>query len=289
MRLARVEVDGRPRLGVVSGADVLLLDRDRSGAAGDDVVGVAGDPSVLDALWAIAHGEAVPDRRIPLEAVRILAPVARPRKIVAIGLNYVDHAKEAEQSPPASPLVFAKFPSAIAGPGEPITFDRSVTTEVDFEAELAVVMGRRARNVDERIALDHVLGYTCCNDVSARDVQFSDGQWVRGKSLDTFCPLGPWVVTRDEIADVQALAIRCVVSGEVMQDASTADMFFSVAELIARLSRSFTLEPGDVIATGTPPGVGYFRVPRRLLQAGDEVVVEIDGIGRLCNPVVEAS
>ncbi|MHB8398719.1 MAG: fumarylacetoacetate hydrolase family protein [Candidatus Limnocylindrales bacterium] len=289
MRLARVEVDGRPRLGVVSGAEILLLDRDRSGAAGDDVVGVAGDPSVLDALGAIALGEAVPDRRVPLEAARILAPVARPRKIVAIGFNYVDHAKEAEQTPLASPLVFAKFPSSIVGPGESITFDRSVTAEVDFEAELAVVIGRRARDVDERIALDHVLGYTCCNDVSARDVQFSDGQWVRGKSLDTFCPLGPWVVTRDEIADVQALAIRCVVSGEVMQDASTADMFFGVAELIARLSRSFTLEPGDVIATGTPPGVGYFRLPRRLLHGGDEVVVEIDGIGRLCNPVMEAS
>ncbi len=288
MRIARVDLDGRPRLGVVAGRDVLLLDAGRSGAAGDDVAGLAGRPDVSDALARIARGDAPPDQRIPLEAAQILAPVARPGKVVAIGLNYVDHAREAEQAPPSSPLVFAKFPSAIIGPDEPIRFDRGVTGAVDFEAELAVVIGRRARGVDAATALDYVLGYTCCNDVSARDLQFSDGQWVRAKSLDTFCPLGPWVVTPDEISDVQALGIRCTVSGEVMQNASTADMFFGVAELIARLSQSFTLGPGDVIATGTPPGVGYFRDPPRLLHDGDEVIVEIDRIGRLRNTVAES-
>ena len=186
---------------------------------------------------------------------------------------------------PAEPLVFAKFPSSIVGPGEAIAFDRGLTDAVDFEAELGAVIGRRARDVRVEDALDHVFGYTCLDDVSARDLQFSDGQWVRAKSLDTFCPIGPWVVTADDVPDPQRLAISCTVSGEVLQSASTGDMIFGVAELIARLSRSFTLEPGDLIATGTPPGVGWFRTPRRLLRDGDEVVVEIGGVGRLSNPV----
>ena len=151
--------------------------------------------------------------------------------------------------------------------------------------ELAVVIGRQARNVPVDAAFNHIFGYTCLNDVSARDLQFGDGQWVRGKSLDTFCPLGPWIVTADEIPDPQALTIECEVSGEVLQAASTADMIFGVAELVSRVSRSFTLEPGDLIATGTPPGVGYFRKPQRLLRHGDEVVVRIEGLGELRNPV----
>lgn len=285
MRIARVAVDGRPRLGVVAGPEILLLDVGRSRCAEDDVVDLAGRPDVWDVLARIARGDASPDQRLLLKATRMLAPVPRPGKVVAIGLNYVHHAEEAQQAPPSAPLVFAKFPSAIIGPDEPIRIDLTVTAAVDFEAELAVVIGRRARGVEVATALDYVLGYTCCNDVTARDLQFSDGQWVRGKSLDTFCPLGPWLVTPDEIPDVQALGIRCSVSGEVMQDASTSDMFFGVAELIAELSRSFTLEPGDVIATGTPPGVGYFRDPQRLLCPGDEVIVEIEGIGQLRNTV----
>ena len=220
-----------------------------------------------------------------LAEVTLTAPIARPGKIVAIGLNYADHASEGNIPLPTEPLVFAKFPSSVIGPDEAIVWDRSLTAAVDFEAELAVVIGRRARNVLSRNALDHVFGYTCLNDVSARDLQFGDEQWVRGKSLDTFCPLGPWIVSADEIPDPQALRIECVVSGETLQSATTADMIFGIAELIAHLSRSFTLEPGDVIATGTPPGVGYFRDPRRLLQDGDEVTVRIDRIGALRNPV----
>jgi 5-carboxymethyl-2-hydroxymuconate isomerase len=214
-----------------------------------------------------------------------MAPVGDPGKIVAIGLNYVDHATEATMEPPAEPLVFAKFPSSIIGAGAPIRWSRSLTDGVDYEAELAVVIGRPARQVSVDGALEHVFGYTCLNDVSARDLQFSDGQWVRSKSLDSFCPIGPWIVTADEVPDPQVLSIRCRVGDELLQNASTADMIFGVAELISRLSHSFTLAPGDVIATGTPPGVGWFREPRRLLRDGDVVTIEIDGIGALANPV----
>jgi 2-keto-4-pentenoate hydratase/2-oxohepta-3-ene-1,7-dioic acid hydratase in catechol pathway len=226
---------------------------------------------------------------IPLADLQLLAPIDDPGKVVAIGLNYADHAAEGKVDVPAEPLVFAKFPSAIADPGAPITWSADVTSQVDFEAELAVVMARPARYVSPIDALQYVFGYTCLNDVSARDLQFGDGQWVRGKSLDSFCPLGPWIVTADEIPDPQQLAITCRVNGEVLQSASTADMFFGVADLISRLSRWFTLQPGDVVATGTPPGVGYFRDPRRLLLDGDEVVVAIEGIGELRNPVIVRS
>lgn len=231
----------------------------------------------------LAFGELRPS--VPLESVRLCAPIARPGKVVAIGLNYADHAAEGNASIPAEPLVFAKFPSSVIGPEERITWDRTVTDAVDFEAELAVIIGRRARNLAVDDALDAVFGYTCLNDVSARDLQFADGQWVRGKSLDSFCPMGPWIVTADDVPDPQILDIQCSVSGETLQAASTADMLFSVRTLVSRLSRSFTLEPGDVIATGTPPGVGYFRMPRRLLRDGDEVVVSVEGIGELRNPV----
>ena len=169
-------------------------------------------------------------------------------------------------------------------PRAAISWDPALTAQVDFEAELAVVIGRTARRVDEAEALDYVLGYTCLDDVSARDLQFGDGQWTRGKSLDTFCPMGPALVTADEVPDPQALAIECRVNGEVMQQATTADMFFGVAAIISHCSQAFTLEPGDVIATGTPGGVGIFRDPPVLLADGDVVTVEIEGIGRLSNP-----
>lgn len=218
--------------------------------------------------------------------LRALAPIDDPRKIVAIGLNYADHAAEGAVEVPHEPLIFAKFPSSIVGPGASITWDPTLAKKVDFEAELAVVIGTRARNVPEQEALRHVFGYTCLNDVTARDLQFADGQWVRAKSLDTFCPLGPLIVTADEIPNPNDLAIRCVLSGEVMQVATTSDMLFSIEELVSRLSRAFVLEPGDLIATGTPPGVGWFRTPPRLLRDGDVVTVQIEGIGELANPVV---
>jgi 5-carboxymethyl-2-hydroxymuconate isomerase len=219
----------------------------------------------------------------PLAGTELLAPVPRPGKVVAIGRNYREHADEEGVEPPPAPLVFAKWPSSVVGPGADIRWDPDLTHQVDYEAELAVVIGRRARRVPEAEALDHVLGYTCLNDVSARDIQFGDGQWVRGKSLDTFCPMGPALVTADEIGDPQALAISCRVNDEVLQDSNTSRMYFGVAEIISYVSHSFTLEPGDVIATGTPGGVGVFRDPPRFLGDGDVVTVEIERIGRLAN------
>ena len=215
-----------------------------------------------------------------------LAAPLRPGKIVAIGLNYLDHIRESNLERPERPLVFAKFPSSVIGPDDPIELDETLTRRVDWEVELAVIVGRPMRHVAESGALDHVFGYTVGNDVSARDVQFSESQWVRGKSFDTFCPLGPVVVTADEIPDPQALALRTRVNGEVMQESSTAEMVFGVAELLAFCSRSFTLDPGDVVLTGTPWGCGEFMDPPRSLAPGDVVETEIEGIGTLRNPVV---
>ena len=210
--------------------------------------------------------------------------ITRPGKIVCVGLNYLDHAEEGGQDLPKAPLLFAKWPNTLIGHGEAIVIPPE-TTEVDYEAELGVVIGTSARRVSEANALDHVAGYICVNDVSARDLQFGDGQWTRGKSPDTFCPVGPRLVPREEVDDPQQLGIRCILNGQTMQDSSTAQMIFSVAEVIAYASRTITLEPGDLIATGTPAGVGVFRDPKVLLKDGDEVSIEIDGLGTLTNPV----
>jgi 2-keto-4-pentenoate hydratase/2-oxohepta-3-ene-1,7-dioic acid hydratase in catechol pathway len=202
-------------------------------------------------------------------------PLRRPSKIVCVGLNYRDHAAESALELPEQPLLFAKFPSSLIGPGDPISWPTGVTEQVDWEAKLAVVMGRDGR----------AFGYTVANDVSARDLQFGDGQWTRGKSLDTFCPVGPAVVTADEVPDPQALRVLARVNGETLQDAPTSDMVFGVAEILAHCSRSFTLLPGDLVLTGTPPGVGAFRSPPVFLKAGDEVEMEVEGVGVLANPV----
>jgi 2-keto-4-pentenoate hydratase/2-oxohepta-3-ene-1,7-dioic acid hydratase in catechol pathway len=214
-----------------------------------------------------------------------LSAPLQPGKIVAIGLNYLDHIRESNLPQPAQPLVFAKFPSSVIGPFDPIVLDPDLTAQVDWEVELGVVVGRRMRDVAVDAALDHVFGYTVGNDVSARDVQFSESQWTRGKSFDTFCPLGPVVVTADELPDPQALGLRTRVNGEVMQDSSTAEMLFGVAELLAFCSRNFTLEPGDLLLTGTPWGCGYFMDPRRALEVGDLVECEVERIGVLRNEV----
>lgn len=211
-------------------------------------------------------------------------PIDRPGKIVCVGLNYRDHAEEQGTEIPDAPLLFAKWPNALIGPGEPIVIPR-LSTQVDYEAELGVLIGERVRGVSEENALESVRGYICLNDVSARDLQFSDGQWTRGKSADTFCPVGPRLVPAAEVPDPQALGIRCVLNGEVMQDSTTANMIFTVAEIIAYTSATMTLEPGDLIATGTPAGVGVFRDPPALLKDGDEVTIEIDELGALTNPV----
>lgn len=226
-----------------------------------------------------SHGEVVGMRRW-------LAPL-EPPNIFAIGLNYRRHAAETGAELPSAPLVFLKATTAVLAPQAAIVLPRQAPDEVDFEAELAIVIGRTARRVAPTAALEHVLGYCCANDVSARDCQKRiDRQWARGKSFDTFCPLGPWIVTADELPQPDRCAIRCRVNDRVMQDSTTADMIFPCAELISYLSHQFTLLPGTVILTGTPEGVGTARKPPVYLRAGDRVSVEIEGIGVLENPVV---
>jgi 2-keto-4-pentenoate hydratase/2-oxohepta-3-ene-1,7-dioic acid hydratase in catechol pathway len=220
----------------------------------------------------------------PVTGATLGPPVPRPGKIVCVGLNYRDHAAEARLPVPDSPVIFAKFPSAVVGPGAPILLPRG-SDRVDYEAELAVVIGRRAKHVPRERALETVVGYMNANDVSARDFQKLDGQWVRAKSCDTFAPMGPWLVTRDEAGDPNALAIRLRLNGVTMQDSSTREFVFDVATLVAFLSETMTLEPGDVVLTGTPPGVGFARHPPVYLRPGDVVEVEIEGLGVLRNEV----
>jgi 5-carboxymethyl-2-hydroxymuconate isomerase len=220
---------------------------------------------------------------LPLASVHILRPLTAPSKVLAIGRNYAEHAKETGGDVPTSPVSFVKTTNALNDPDAPVTWWRAGSQKVDYEAELAVVIGRRARRVSEADALDHVFGYTCCNDVTARDAQYGDGQWVRGKSFDTFCPLGPVIVTPEELPDPQSLRVSCRVNGELRQDASTKDMVFGVAYLISYLSQVITLEPGDVISTGTPEGVGHGMTPPRYLGDGDVMEVEVEGIGVLRN------
>jgi 2,4-didehydro-3-deoxy-L-rhamnonate hydrolase len=211
-------------------------------------------------------------------------PIDRPGKIVCVGLNYRDHAEEQGAELPDAPLPFAKWPSSVIGSGEAIVIPPMVA-KTDYEAELGVVIGERVKGVSKESAFEAVRGYVCANDVSARDLQFGDGQWTRGKSPDTFCPVGPMTL-RDDITDPHALGIRAIVSGEVLQDSTTANLIFGVDEVIAYASQTTTLEPGDLILTGTPAGVGVFRDPQRLLEPGDEVTIEIDGLEPLTNPVV---
>jgi 2-keto-4-pentenoate hydratase/2-oxohepta-3-ene-1,7-dioic acid hydratase in catechol pathway len=219
--------------------------------------------------------------------VRLLAPVPRPGKLIAIGLNYRDHAAESNMPIPERPVVFSKFTTSVIGTNEPVVLPPT-SEQVDYEAELAVVIGRRAKNVPRAEALSYVLGYTNINDVSARDFQFADGQWQRGKSCDTFAPMGLAIVTTDEVPDPQKLSIKLRLNGQTMQDSNTAQLIFGVPELIAFLSETITLEPGDVIATGTPPGVGFARKPPVFLKDGDLMEVEIEKLGTLRSPVIAA-
>jgi 2-keto-4-pentenoate hydratase/2-oxohepta-3-ene-1,7-dioic acid hydratase in catechol pathway len=207
-----------------------------------------------------------------------------PQKIVCVGLNYRDHADEQGVALPERPLLFAKWPNTLISSGDAIRIP-AISKHVDYEAELGVVIGERASRVSVEDALSHVRGYVVANDVSGRDLQFADGQWVRGKSLDTFLPVGELVPASD-VPDPQSLGIRAILNGEVMQDSNTANMVFGVAEVIAFVSQGITLEPGDLILTGTPAGVGAFRDPKVWMEPGDEITIEIDGIGSITNPVV---
>ena len=223
---------------------------------------------------------------LELDSIEFL-PAVYPSKILAIGRNYAEHAAEGGAELPKAPLLFNKLPNALSAHNAPIVLP-IISEQVDFEAELAVIIGRTARRVSEAQALEYIFGYSLINDVSARDLQFGDGQWTRGKSLDTFAPLGPFITTRDEIEDVQTLKIEGVLNGEVMQSSNTSKMIFQVAYLVSYLSQGITLQPGDVIASGTPDGVGIFRKPPVLLKAGDVFEVKIEKVGTLRNPVVGA-
>jgi 2-keto-4-pentenoate hydratase/2-oxohepta-3-ene-1,7-dioic acid hydratase in catechol pathway len=255
--------------------------------------GRVADLGVTDMVELIAAGREEAERLrasaasgVPLAEVELLAPVPSPPKVIGIGLNYRDHALEQGAEVPATPVVFAKFASSVCAPGHPIRVP-AATEQADFEAELGVVIGPPAKDAGVERALDHVFGYVNVNDVSARDLQRSapGRQWTRSKSFDGFTPCGPWILTADEVPDPQALPIRCTVNGELMQDSTTAEMVFGVAELVSFLSQGTTLGPGDLIATGTPAGVGFARQPPIFLKGGDEVTVEVAGLGSLTNRV----
>lgn len=246
--------------------------------ARDVAIQIDRDPSALAA--AREKGWLVPRRD-----AYWFAPVPRPGKIVCIGMNYHDHAREIGLAVPKAPAIFSKFPSCVIAPGEPVVLP-GASNQVDYEAELAVVIGRRAKRVAAEHAYHYVLGYTAFNDVTARDFQFGDVQWQRGKSCDTFAPMGQTIVTTDEIPDPHTLRITLTLNGTVMQDSNTNQLIFRVPELIEHITNSITLEPGDVIATGTPPGVGYARKPPVFLKPGDDMEIEIERIGGLGNPIV---
>ena len=278
-----------PQLGAVVGDHVVNLAEASNGKLPNDMRSFLelGDPALHMAQAITAAGAAQP-ASAPLSAVKLMAPIRNPSKVIAIGLNYMDHVRESGGKMPQIATMFAKYPSAIIGPGDPIRWSRDVTAKVDFEAELALVIGKTAARVSEADAYDYIAGYMNCHDVSARDLQSERGdQWIMGKSLDTFCPLGPYLVTRDDVPDPHNLGIRCLVNGEALQDSSTQELIFKIPYLIAYLSRGITLLPGDVITTGTPHGVGAFRTPPRFLKHGDVVTVEVEGLGQLTNPCVE--
>ena len=220
-----------------------------------------------------------------LASVQLMAPVPRPPKLICVGLNYRDHAIESNMEIPKVPTIFNKFPNTVIGPGEPIVLPK-VSEKPDYEAEFAVVIGRGGRRIPASDWKDHVFGYTIVNDVSARDYQLATSQWLMGKTFDTFAPMGPWIVTADEIADPHALNIKLEIGGEMLQNSNTRELIFGVPTLIEFLSSVVTLEPGDVVSTGTPSGVGFARKPPRYLRSGDQVTVTIQGIGSLTNPVV---
>ena len=243
--------------------------------------------SFVESEFAIRPPEEFPpDYGLPLHEAELAAPVPDPQKIMCIGLNYRDHCEEQNKPLPEKPILFAKFPTALIGHNQAIV-KPVLTQKMDYEAELGVVIGKKGKNIPEDEALSHVAGYTIVNDVTARDIQASDGQWVRAKSFDTFAPSGPFLVTTDEAPDPQNLDIRLTVNGELRQRSNTRNMVFSVAYLVSYLSRVCTLLPGDMISTGTPGGVGVFRDPPVFLKGGDVVSIEIDGLGALGNPVKE--
>ena len=261
------------------------------GTVVDDEVRLLASADALSlGSWSLTSLEALsraPAAVVGLDTVRLLSPVPAPSKVICVGLNYRDHAEEAGMAIPETPLIFAKFPSSLIGPGAPVVLPED-SSDVDWEVEMAIVVSRPARHVAAARALDVIAGYTVANDVSARDLQLSDGQFVRAKSYDTFCPVGPWLVTVDELGAADDLEIGLRLNGETLQQSRTSQLVFDVAEIVAFCSRVATLNPGDLILTGTPHGTGFGLQPRRYLSPGDEMTAWVEGIGELTNPVVAA-
>ena len=302
MKLVTFEAGGQVRWGAVRGDVVVDLNLARAlhlASQGQEAKYLA-----ADTLDFIRQGEAVWDAASetleflgshPIDGIsfhadraKLLAPIANPSKVIGIGLNYGEHRQEHVGDNPDYPVLFPKFPSSIIGPGDPINWDPALTQKVDYEGELGIVIGKRAKRVSEIEALDFVFGFCNLLDITARDLQYDEKgakQWTRGKSLDTFCPLGPYIVSKDEIADVQNLTVRCWVNDELRQTANTAQMINGVAALVAFISQGITLLPGDIIASGTPSGVGHYRTPPVYLKSGDTLRVQVEGLGTLINPV----
>ncbi len=279
MRFVTFESDKKARPGVVN-------------EQGDLVdLGYAGFDSLLQVIEAVAEGRLdlknlqPSDRVLKLDSVRLLAPIPTPRKLICVGLNYLDHAKESGAEIPNVPTIFNKFATAVIAPKDNIVLPK-ISTSPDYEGEFAVVIGKGGRKIAAENWREHVFGYTIVNDVTARDYQRATTQWLMGKTFDTFAPMGPWITAADDIADPHNLDIRTEINGEVLQDSNTRELIFKVPELVAFLSSVFTLQPGDIISTGTPSGVGFARKPPRWLRAGDKIVVTIQGIGQLENGVV---
>jgi len=270
MRLVtfQVEVGSTPQAGVISGNQVIGLGKDML-----SVIAASTLPKITGPAYDLA-------------AVKLLAPIPRPPKFICVGMNYRDHAREAGVDIPSIPTIFSKFSNVVIGPGAPIVLPKN-STRPDYEAEFAFVIGPGGRHIPAARAMDQVFGYTIVNDVSARDHQTTTSQWLISKSFDTFAPMGPWIVTRDEIADPHALDLTLEIGGQILQHSNTRELVFGIPALIEYISSVVTLEPGDIVATGTPAGVGFARKPPRYLQPGDEVVIRIQDIGELRNPVQE--
>ena len=296
MRLATYRADGAPRLGVVRGEQIIDVAALPGFAGTTDMLSLIdqGADGLARLRDALAHASDTQLRQAgalhALADARLLAPIPRPRKnIFCLGQNFADHAAEHGAAPSDVPIFFSKAPTTVSGPNDPIVIDPAISDHIDWEVELAIIMGRAGKNISAAQALDHIFGYTVLNDVTARDLQRKHKQWFKGKSLDGSCPMGPWIVTADEIPDPHALSLRLRVNGVVKQEANTRLLIHNLRAIIEGLSAGLTLEPGDIIATGTPAGVGDARNPPEYLQPGDLVEAEVDGIGTLRNPVTRAS
>mgnify|MGYP000087705683 CR=1 FL=1 len=290
MKLIRMQTENGPRAGLAAGDAAVPLQTEDGAAPRNLPLNKKWMRKARQMNQEIERSpEKFSERAVPLSEVELLPPVHRPGKVVCLGLNYRDHAEESGMDVPEEPVVFSKAASIVTGPGSPIVLPE-VSDKIDYEVEMALVIGREGKSLSPALAAQHIAGYTVLNDVSARDYQHETpgGQWFLGKSFDTFCPLGPWIVTPDEVGDPHDLDISTTVNGETLQNSSTSRMVFQVGVILAYISRVFTLEPGDVIATGTPAGVGFGRTPPRFLESGDTVRCTVENIGTLANPVVEA-